>query len=88
MKTKQRTEITFETHELTIIRFRHRAATAYCVQCRAETMHLSAAQSVSILPLTEAEIFHLTETGQIHSTENADGLLLLCGNSLASFKQA
>ena len=84
MKEKKRLEITFETHELTIIRFGRNQKTDFCTVCRAHTPHLSVAESVAILSLSEKAIFRLAENGQIHACETADGLLRLCGNSLVN----
>lgn len=83
MKEKKRFEITFETHELTIVRFGRNKTTEFCAVCRRYTPHLSVIETLSALSLTEAEIIRLTENGQIHSRETADGRLLLCAGSLA-----
>ena len=87
MKEKKRTEITLETHELTIVRFRQNRTIAYCAVCQQQTPHFSVVQSVSVLSLSESVIFRLAESGEIHSCETANGLLRLCGNSLAALKQ-
>jgi len=83
MKTSRRTEITTETHEMTIIRFGGSQAMVFCESCNADTPHLFMVQAVSILQLSEPAISRLVVDKEIHSTRNADGLLLLCGNSLA-----
>ena len=82
MKTNRRTEITTETHELTIIRFGG-GQMIFCESCKANTPHLSIVQAVSMLPLSEMAISRLVVDKRIHSTQDADGVLL-CGNSLAS----
>ena len=87
MKEKKRLEITLETHELTIVRFSRNQKTDFCTVCRAHTPHLSVAESVPVLGLSESAIFRLAESGEIHSCETANGLLRLCGNSLAALKQ-
>jgi hypothetical protein len=87
MKEKKRLEIKFETHELTIVRFGRNRAVAYCALCRVHTPHLSVAESVSVLALTEKEIFRLAESGRIHSRETADGWLRLCADSMAALGQ-
>ena len=87
MKEKKRFEITLETHELTIVRFASNKTDAYCPICGADTPHLPVAECASILSLTETTVFRLAESGQIHARESADGRLLLCGGSLATFEQ-
>ena len=84
MKEKKRLEIRLETHELTIVRFNPNQKHAYCPVCRTHTPQMSVAESVSVLSMTETAIFRLAESGHIHSRETADGLLRLCGNSLAA----
>jgi len=83
MKTNRRTEITTETHELTIIRFGGDQTVIFCESCQANTLHLSMVQVISILALSELAISRLAVDKQIHTTQNPDGSLLLCGNSLA-----
>ena len=83
METKQRTEITIETHETTIIRVSsHQTATAFCEICRTTHKHFSVRRVAAILRLSETAIFRLVEDGRVHSTETAAGALLVCSNSL------
>jgi hypothetical protein len=85
MKTKRRTEITMETHEITIIRFAQRQKLPiFCEACRAYVPHLSVAQASSVLPLSKAEISRLIASKQIHLTKNAGGDEQLCGKSLSA----
>jgi hypothetical protein len=81
MKTNRHTEITMETHETTVIRFRQSQTMIFCESCQTNTQHFSIVQAVSILPLSGPAISRLADSKQIHSTQNADGSLLLCGNS-------
>lgn len=83
MKAKRRTEITFETHEITVVGFRQSQPIIFCEACQTQVSHLSVAQAVSIFSLSALEIKNLAATGQIHSNESEGGLLTLCGNSLA-----
>lgn len=76
-------EITTETHEMTVIRFGGVRTMIFCKSCKANTPHVSIVQAVSMLPLSEMAISRLVVDKQIHSTQDADGVLLLCGNSLA-----
>jgi hypothetical protein len=85
MKKKQRLEITIETHEVTILRFRQsRTTMIFCEMCQAQVPHLNIAQTISVLSLSEPDFNDLITTGQIHSTENSGGLLMLCSNSLSA----
>lgn len=87
MKTTRRTEIMMETHETTVIRFRHSQTIIFCESCQANTQHLSIFQAVSILSLSESKIAQFADDKQIHLTQTADGLLMLCGNSLAALEK-
>jgi hypothetical protein len=86
MKAKRRpTEITIETHEITIIRVSTRqTTTAFCRDCQANVEHFSVARAAAVLKISETSLFRLVEDGKIHSTETAAGRLLVCGNSLAA----
>ena len=84
MKAKQRTEVTMQTHERTVIRFGQGSPTLYCGMCQAKTRHFSVAQAVSIFELSQAAVTSLAGDNEIHSTQDARGSLMLCGNSLAA----
>ena len=87
MKAKRRLEIIMETHETTIIRFRPGQTVIFCEACRTASAHLSVARAAELLSLPESEIARLAETEEVHSTETADRVRLLCGNSLAALSQ-
>jgi len=80
---KRRTEITIETHSLTIIRTRGAAKTSfvYCRNCRKNTATFAEIQAALIFRVALPEIERLFQTNQIHLADNA----ALCGNSLAGF---
>lgn len=86
MKNTRRTKITAETYELTVIRVKKNqtAADSYCAVCRKRAEHLTVAQTVTVLALSEREIYCLAANGRIHSRVNSAGTLLLCGHSLAA----
>ena len=85
MKAKRQTEITIETHEITIIRVgTHQTTTVFCAECRTRLKHFSVARAAAVLKISETAIFRLVEGGQVHSTETAAGRLLVCGTSLAA----
>jgi len=84
MTAKRRLEITLETHETTVIRFQRSQPIVFCESCRTNTKHFSIVQAEQVLSLSAPEISRLADSKQIHSTQNADGLLMLCGISLAA----
>ena len=83
MKEKRRLEVFWETREITTISFRRGfSAAGFCQSCNAETRHLTVLEAAAILKISEFAVFRLIQTGQVHSTENADRRLLLCANTL------
>ena len=83
MRAKQRTEVTMETLERTVIRFGH-SGTLLCRECEANTRHFSIVQAVSVFGLSESAITRLAGDQEIHSMQADGGSLMLCGNSLAA----
>lgn len=82
MKTKQRTEITYEAHETTVIRYPRRQTTGYCRDCGTYTPNVSIAQAASILSVTPLAIDRSVRDGRIHAIDSGSDALMLCGNSL------
>ena len=82
MKAKQRTEITYEAHETTVIRYGRGQSTAYCPRCGMYTPDLSMDQATSMLSVTPVEIESSIRDGQIHAIESAAGQRMMCGNSI------
>ncbi len=85
MKTKRRTKIRFEKHELTLIRL-SRNTRFFCPDCQTETAHLTIFQAAKALAVSEKDIFRLADTGQIHSIETEQGQLLICADSVSAFR--
>lgn len=84
-----KTEIKFETHELTIIRVRRgQTVSAFCPLCEQVVLHFTITSAAAALGVSETAIFRLVEGGTIHSTETAAGALLVCGNSISALGKA
>ena len=69
--------IKFEKHELKIVRFCKRQR-IYCLECHLETLHMSISQLAELLVMSEVKIFRDCESKKLHSTELANGKLLIC----------
>lgn len=82
MKAKQRTEITYEAHETTVIRYGRGQTTRYCRRCGMYTPDLSVDQATSILAVAPVAIERSIREGKVHAIEGAGDPLILCGNSL------
>jgi hypothetical protein len=84
-----KTEIKYESHELTIIRIhRSQTAIAFCALCEQKVLHLSIARAAAALQVSETAVFRLVESGTLHSCETSAGALLVCGNSVSDLKNA
>lgn len=80
---RRRTEITIETHSLTIIKMRSNARKeiVICPHCRTKTLTFAEAHAALIFRVEAREIEHLSQINQIHFADDS----ALCGNSLADF---
>jgi hypothetical protein len=78
---RKRTEVTIETERLLVIRNRPQTVIR-CEQCRAEVRMLAVDQAALMMNVRSLAIYRLVETGDLHFAENAEGILLVCLNSL------
>ncbi len=81
---KEKTVITVETFQRTVIYSRRKAKIAWCKQCAAETVMFAPNEAAAIANISEAAVFRLAEADEIHSTETESGSLMICGDSLAA----
>ena len=82
----EKTVITVETFQRTVIYSRQKEKIALCEQCAAETVMLAPNEAAALLQTSAREIFRLTEAGEIHYLETETGALLVCRNSLLNGK--
>ena len=80
----EKTVITVETFQRTIVRSRREAKIAWCDRCAAEAVMLTPDAAAALLQITTREIFRLTEAGEIHYSETESGALLVCRKSCAA----
>lgn len=78
---KKRTEITIET-ERTLFISSPRKVTGWCAVCDAEVQMVPVDEAAILQRVDSRTIFRLVEAKQVHSSETANGLLLICLNSL------
>lgn len=84
MGTIKTTRIVIETRELWVIRRLPLDAQASCADCDDQFTMVTVDQAVGIARLSARAIYGMVESDQIHFMETADGLLMVCLNSLAS----
>jgi len=82
MKSSRRSEITTETHEVTVIRFGQKHVDAYCACCGRMTVHISKAQAADLLSLSLIDVDELLKAGRIHGASVAEVPTSCCGHSL------
>ena len=81
---KRRTEITIETHTVTVIRTRGKKIHADCEHCKKNTEAVTVEQSAARLNTTALNVRSLIQTGKLHflRIDESQVLPLVCGNSL------
>ena len=82
-RRKEKTVITVETFQRTVIYSQRKAKIAWCEQCAAETVMFASNEAAVYLQTTAREIFRLTEAGEIHYLETETGALLVCHDSFS-----
>lgn len=86
MTTKRQTQITIETHSLTIIKTRTggKSNSVYCRRCKSDVATFRHAHAALIFRVDAGELERLSQIGLIHAAGRSD----LCANSLAEhFRQ-
>ena len=73
----EKTVITVETFQCSVVRSRRKAKVAWCEQCAAELVMLAPNEAAALLQTTARQIFRLTEAGEIHYLETESDALLI-----------
>ena len=81
---KTRTEITFEMDRLIV--FNRSRKSDWCTACSRPVEMLSVDDAALVAHVSSVTIFRWAIAGDLHSSESADGLLLICPNSLSVFQ--
>ena len=79
---KKTTEITVETHEVTVIRRHRMARRAWCPACAREVEMVTAARAATLTGAGQRAVFRRIEQGELHCLESPGGLTLICLDSL------
>ena len=74
--------MTIETDQVFVIRWRRPRVRARCQQCAELDKMVTARQAAALIRVDSRLIYHWVATEQLHFAETADGLLLICLNSL------
>ena len=76
---KTRTEITFEMDRLIVVNRPHKSE--WCSSCLRPVEMLSVDDAALVAHVNSVTIFRWAIAGELHSTESAEGLLLICPHS-------
>ena len=79
---RKRTEITIET-ERTLFISSPRKVIGWCAACGTQTEMVPVDEAAILRRVDSRTIFRWVEAERVHSSETANGLLLICLNSLS-----
>jgi len=79
---RKRTKITIET-ERTLFISSPRKVMGWCAACGAQSEMVPVDEAAILRRVDSRTIFRLVEAERVHSSETANGLLLICLNSLS-----
>jgi hypothetical protein len=82
LRIKRTRAITVQTSQLLIVRQRDKSIREWCEQCGKEISMVTLEQAVTVTRRSSLALHSLIEAGQIHFAETAEGLVLICTNSL------
>lgn len=78
---RKRTEITIET-DRTLVISTPRQVIGWCTDCGEQVKMVSVDEAAILRSVNSRTIFQWAEAKRVHASENANGLLLICLNSL------
>ena len=87
MERKSKTRITIETDRVFVISKRKTPPQGWCLDCPQPTRMVTPDEVVKGTGLTSRAVFQAIEAGTVHFSESADGLALICLNSLLSLRK-
>jgi len=85
MRRKLRTEITIETHEVSIIRRRERMVRTRCASCGKQVNAITLNEATALTGVDSQTMRDWLKTGKVHFTERAGLFGLICFNSVSDF---
>lgn len=83
MKTRNKTEIIVETSRILTIKRGSRHGPFWCEECGKEALMVTTDEAAALCCVRSRTIYHWVESGQVHYTESAGGLLLVCPDSIS-----
>ena len=86
MKTKRRTEISFETGRVFVIHGRRGSALNLCAECAGQVKMVTPDEAAILARVGSRTIYDWIETKKLHFAETPEGLVLICLKSLLDSK--
>jgi hypothetical protein len=83
MKTRRRIEIVFERDRTIVYSSRYLHQTAWCKQCGAEVRVITVFEAAKLAMVSTFTIYASVNDGGVHGWTTAEGILLVCLNSLS-----
>jgi hypothetical protein len=80
--TRRRTEISIETHEITIVRTSGTRLTAFCEACREDVPAFGLEQIAAVFQMSVSDVCRTIEEKKLHLVTARHSIALICGNSL------
>ena len=84
---KRRVEITFERERLLVVGRQRVSITDWCECCGARVRMVMVNEAARLTGTTDRAIYRLIEHGQLHFREESEAGLLVCVESLKSFRK-
>jgi hypothetical protein len=85
VRKKRTTKITVETERIFVISSRSGEVEGFCDACGEPVRMIPSEKAAVLAGVSLRSICYRIETGKLHFTETAEGLLLICFNSLIEF---
>lgn len=79
---KRKLTITFEKHEVFVLRNLKETKTAWCKSCSQSVQMITAEKAALLANVNVRVIFRLIDEGTLHFTETKDDPVLICVQSL------
>lgn len=80
--TKRRLEITFERERVLVVSRRRVSVRTWCEGCGRRAFLTTPEGAAELSGLTARAVYRRVEEGSVHFMETADGMLLVCCDSL------
>jgi hypothetical protein len=84
MESRKRAIVTVETKSVSVIRPASEAIELWCENCAAIVPMVTPEQAARLTGASVRAIYRRIEAGDLHFAEAANGLLLVCSDSLAA----